>query len=67
MFPLEAMYNTVFWDFRSCQQALRGQNVSPQCSTKDTTTKVDKMLLTSEMYRKVNELKAENWRVLKKN
>ena len=36
---------------------------------KDTTTKVDKdanfTILTSEMYRKVNELKAENWRVQK--
>ena len=62
------MYNTVFGDFRSCQQALRGPNVSSaMLYQKDTTTMVDKdanfTILTSEMYRKANELKAENRRV----
>ena len=58
------MYNTAFSDFRDCQQALRGQNLSLSAVPKDTTIKVDNdgnfTILTSEMYRKVNELKAEN-------
>ena len=65
------MYNTAFWVFCSGQQALCGPNVSPRVLyKKDTLTMVDKdanfTILTSEMYRKVNELKAENWREQKK-
>ena len=52
------MYNTAVWDFRSCQQALRGPNVSStvlyQLYQKDTTIMADKdanfIILTSEMY-----------------
>ena len=54
IFPLAVTYNTVFWDFRSRQQALRGQNVSRRSALpNDTTTKVEKdanfTILTSEM------------------
>ena len=63
IFPLAVMYNIAFWDFGTC--ALRGQKISPlTVLPKDTTTKADKdancTILTSEMYRKVNELNAEN-------
>ena len=66
------MYNTAFWDFHSCQQDLCAwpKRLPHSALPKDTTSKVDKdanfTILTSEMYRKVNELKAENWRVQKK-
>ena len=58
------MYNIAFLDFRNCQQAQLGANVSPAM---DTTIKVDKdtnfTILTSKMYKNVNKLKAENWRI----
>ena len=64
------MYNATCWDFRSCQRALHAPNVSPAVLYQtDTTTKVDKdvnfTILTTDMYRRVDELKAENWRVQK--
>ena len=75
IFPLTAIYNTAFWDFCGCQQALNGPNVSPQESLSTalpygTTTKVDKdanfTILTFQIYSNVNELNAENWRAQKK-
>ena len=60
------MYNTVFWDFsKHCVAKTSPRSALP----KDLITKVDKdtnfTILTNEIYRKVNELKAENWWVQK--